>query len=258
MKKAFSILIIIGSVLFMAACSEDDPITDLGETSGDYYPYLSLNYSTSSPALGDTLTLTATTFHRNDNIASVVFSETIVEKFGITLTLNSGTSIATYDESNPTLIVTDSIKTASPWLSIDNSTGDLDAYYVTESNYYAVSTLYLFQVEEGAYDNNENMINQLSDEAFDIIKSLLAYAITKTDYISLFPDATDADFTSSGTYVLNSSGMENLKENLTRDQLIAITSSLNKEGTYSVTIDVEASALSGVYSSESQTFESEL
>lgn len=253
MKKLIYTLL-IGAAFGLSGCSKNDPITELGKTNGEFSANLSVSYSNTKPLIGDSTFVTAQTWQRDDKFDKIEFYQTVFESFGVELRLNKGTSIDTKDQlltGNPnaysTLILSDTIKSKEVWNTV--LAKDLDKYWVTSSNNYVIRSLYKVERIDGKYPSDASLINALSDVDFGVLKSLLAYGITKDDYLTLFPSATSDHFTTGGAYVLSAKGMVNLKENLTREQLKSIVKSLVKKGTYNVTIDVSAITPTGAVTS---------
>ncbi|TDQ75368.1 hypothetical protein [Sphingobacterium yanglingense] len=244
--------LLIGAAFGLSSCEKNDPITDLGDTNGEFSANISVSYSNTKPLIGDSTIVTVQTWQRDDKFDKVEFYQTIFESFGLELRLNKGTSIDTKDQqinNNPysTLILSDTIKSKEVWNTI--LAKDLDQYWVTSSNNYVIRAQYKVERIDGKYPSNANLISALSDVDFGVLKSLLAYGITKDDYLTLFPSAPADHFTTGGTYVLTTKGMDNLRDNLTREQLKSIVKSLNKKGTYNVTIDASVKTPTGAVTS---------
>lgn len=253
------ILLYICSLLVISAatsCKKNDPITELGTTNGEFAATLRVSYNNTRPALDDTLIVTASVSQRNDRFDKVTFSETVFETFGIDLQLLKGTAIKTKEETFSTLLITDTIKNKVAWKEVKRT--ELDDYWVTVSNNYVIRANYEVKKAAGIYPNDATLIGKLPDNEFAILKGILAYSITKDDYLSLFPGAPAAHFTTSGTYALTTVGMENLKTNLTRAALLPIVKSTVKIGLYSVKIDVDAITPTGATTSTTRTFDNNL
>lgn len=259
MKNISKYILLVVTVWGLASCEKNDPITELGTTNGEFSAQLSVSYNNTRPAIGDTVIVTASTWQRDDKFDKVVFYETIFESFGIELDLQKGTSIKTKDQvlnSNTysTLILTDTIKSKAVWHTV--LAKDLDNYWVTSSNNYVIRVPYEVKRIDGKYPSDNTLITSLSSSDFSILKSLLAYSITKEDYLLLFPNAPTNHFTNGGTYVLSTIGMSNLRDNLTSDKLLGITKSVVKKGSYNVTMNVESITPTGaITSATARTFE---
>lgn len=244
--------LLIGAAFGLSSCEKNDPITELGETNGEFSANLSVSYSNTKPLIGDSTVVTAQVWQRDDKFDKVEFYQTVFESFGIELRLNKGTAIDTKDlkiDNNPysTLILSDTIKSKAVWNTV--LAKDLDKYWVTSTNNYVIRSQYKVERIDGKYPSDANLISALSDIDFGVLKSLLAYGITKDDYLTLFPSAPTDHFTAGGTYILSAKGMANLRDNLTREQLKSIVKTLNKKGTYNVTIDVSVITPTGAVTS---------
>lgn len=259
MKNIMIYIALLISAFGFSSCEKNDPILELGTTNGEFSAQLSVSYNNTRPAIGDTVYVTASTWQRDDKFDKIVFYETIFESFGIELKLEKGTGIVTKDQvvnnnTFSTLILTDTVKSKAVWNTVEED--KLDDYWVTASNNYVIRIPYVVERTDGKYPSDKSLLRNLSDTDFAVLKSILAYNITKEDYLLLFPDAPVAHFTNGGTYVLSSVGMTYLRENLTAEKLIAITTSVVKKGTYNVTIDVDAITPTGAKtSSTARTFE---
>jgi len=259
MKNIIKYILLVVSSCGFISCEKNNPITELGTTNDEFSAQLSVSYNNTRPAIGDTVYVTASTWQRDDKFDKVVFYETVFESFGIELKLEKGTVINTKDEvlnnnTYSTLILSDTIKSKAVWNTVEAK--DLDNYWVTSSNNYVIRTPYKVERLDGIYPSDNALLTSLSATDFAILKSLLAYNITKDDYLLLFPEAPSTHFTNGGTYLLSSSGMNNLKTSLTSQKLLEITKSVIKKGSYNVTIDVESITPTGaVTASTPRTFE---
>lgn len=241
------------------ACEKNDPITELGDSNGQFSAMLTVSYSNNRPAINDTVTVTASTWQRDDKIAKIEMTETLVENFGLNFTLSKGTNIVTFDseKSLSLLQLTDTIANNKPWFVINNDAKQLDDYFVTTTNNYVIRAKYPFVITDGKYVNDATIINALSDDEFNVIKSILAYQISQADYKVLFPTAGN-DHLSSGTYALSTIGINNLKSNLTKTLLIENITSLKKVGTYSAQIYTNVITPTGAVKSSNNTFQATL
>lgn len=259
MKNIIIYIALLISAFGLSSCEKNDPISELGTTNGEFLAQLSVSYNNTRPAIGDTVYVTASTWQRDDKFDKVVFYETVFESFGIELKLEKGTGINTKDEvlnnnTYSTLILSDTIKSKAIWNTVLSA--NLDNYWVTSSNNYVIRLPYVIERGDREYPSDKSLLNKLSDTDFAVLKSLLAYNITKEDYLLIFPEAPSTHFTNGGTYVLTSIGMSYLRENLTVSKLLDITTSVIKNGTYSVTIYVDAITPTGaITSSTARTFE---
>ena len=239
--------------LFMMSCKKNNPISELGNTNGEFASELTVTYNNTKPAIGDTLVISASTWQRDDKFKKVNLYETVVESFGLQMTLNNGSSIITKTADESTLTVIDSIAKKSVILEVKDI--DLDKYWATSTNNYVIRYPYIVKVKTGKYPNDASLINQLSDTDFSVVKGLLAYTITKADYLVFFPGSPTTHFTTGGTYALTALGMANLKQNLTKTALIANVLTLKKIGSYNLTVNVEAMTLTNTITSSTRTFD---
>lgn len=256
MKNILIYIAIFSVVLGLSSCKKNDPITELGSSNGQFSAQLSVSYNNTKPALGDTVIVTASTWQRDDKMDKIQFKQTIFESFGIVLSLQKGTKIDTKEnvESNTsysTLILSDTIKNKDVWDTVLEK--DLDNYWVTASNNYVIRKPYELKRVAGKYPNDVTLISTLSPVDFGVLKSVLAYNITKDDYLLLFPNAPANHFTSTA---LSQIGIDNLKANLSKEGLTSIIKDIAKKGTYNVTIEVDAITPTGtVTTSTPRTFE---
>lgn len=241
---------------FIISCDKNDPITELGDSNGQFLASLSVSYSNSKPALGDTVVVTASTWQRDDKISKVEMTETVVENFGLNFTLSKGTHISTFDaEKKISLLkLTDTIAKSEPWFVINNQNKELDQYFVTLTNNYVIRARYPFKHKDGKYKNDASVFNELTTDEFAVIKSILAYQISQTDYKAIFP-TSPASHLSTGTYALSNEGMAFLKANLTKELLIQHIASVKKAGTYSSEVFTHVTTPSGAVKSSNTTFQ---
>lgn len=243
-------------VFFVVSCKKNDPIADLGTTNNEYAAQLRVSYNNTKVNFGDTLIVTASTWQRDDRFQKVGIYDNIVESFGIDMTLKQGTHIITKSDDVSTLTVVDSIVRKNVLLEVGSA--QMDNYWVTHTNNYVIPYEYEVEHRDGSYPNDPSLITKLNDQEWDILKGLLAYNITKADYLLLFPTATPDHFTNGGTYVLSAKGMANLKAELERDMLVPIVTDLKKVGNYSIVIDVDAVTPTNTKTSSSRTFDIKL
>lgn len=217
----------------MMACKKNDPITELGDTNNEFVSELRVTYNNTALIIGDTLVISASTWQKDDKFKKVDIYETLVESFGIDMTLTKGSAVVTKTTDESTLTVVDT-------LSINNVlkevlATDMDQYWVTVTNNYVINQNYIVKVKPGKYANDITLIDKLPAESFDVLKSILAYSISKSDYLLLFPAAPVTDFTGEK---LSSAGMINLRMNLTKAKLVPIVKTIKKIANYTLTIDV--------------------
>lgn len=239
--------------LFIMSCKKNDPIAELGETNNQFATQLRVSYNNTRVAFGDTLVVSASTWQRDDKFQKVDLYETVVESFGINMVLKNGTVVLTKTADESTLTVVDSILKKSIMLEV--KAADMDKYWVTVSNNYVIRHEYLVKQKTGRYANDVTMIQSLSDGDFEVLKAILAYVITKNDYLSVFPGAAADHFTTGGTYVLSAKGMANLKQNLTKNGLAGIVQTIKKVGNYSIIVDVEAVTQTNTITPSTRTFD---
>lgn len=258
MRNLLTYITVFITILGFSSCEKNDPITELGDTNGQFSAQLSVSYNNTKPIIGDTVTVTASTWQRDDKIDKIEFKETVFESFGLVFTLEKGTAIDTKENkdsntSYSTLILSDTIKSKEVWNTVLGK--NLDDYWVTSSNNYVIRTRYELKQIAGKYPNDVQIISSLSTVDFEILKSVLAYNIVKADYLLLFPSAPATHFNSAGT-ALTQLGINNLKANLSKEALAGIVKTISKKGTYNVTIEVDAVTPTGtVTTSTPRTFE---
>ena len=251
MKKYIGILSLC--LLVLVSCKKNDPITELGSSNNEFASQLRVTYNNTRPVFGDTLIVSASTWQRDDKIQKLVIYETVVESIGIQLVLKNGTTVTTKTADESTLTLVDSIAKKSAVLEVLSS--ELDKYWVTSTNNYVVNHQYKVLPKTGKYANDATLITSLADAEFNILKGLLAYSITRNDYLALFPGAPTTHFTTGGTYVLTAAGMTNLRTNCTREMLAADVNTIKKVGNYSITIDVNAVTPTNTITAATRTFD---
>lgn len=237
--------------LFITSCKKNDPIAELGDTNNEFATQLRVSFNNTSVLFGDTLVISASTWQRDDKFQKVDLYETVVETFGINMTLKNGTAIVTKTADESTLSIVDSILKKSVMLEV--KAVDMDKYWVTASNNYVIRHPYLVKSKPGRYANDVTLIQNLSDGDFDILKGILAYTISKADYLLLFPGAPNTHF-ATGSYALSAVGIANLRQNLTRPTLINNVLTIKKIGNYNIVIDVEAITQTNVITSSTRPF----
>ena len=238
--------------VFIMSCKKNDPIADLGTTNNEFASQLRVTYNNTAPVIGDTLVISASTWQRDDRFQKVDIFETVVEAFGIDMTLTNGTSVLTKTADESTLTVVDSILKKNVLLQVNAV--DMDKHWVTASNNYIINYSYILKLKNGRYANNTTLIEALTDEEFDVLKGILSYSIIKSDYQLLFPAAPATHFRTSGTPVLSETGISNLRANLTRSMLKNIVKTIKKVGSYNLTVDVAAVTPTNATTSSTRTF----
>lgn len=238
--------------LFIMSCKKNDPISELGNTNNEFVSQLRVTYNNTSLLFGDTLVISASTWQRDDKFQKVDIYETVVETFGVNMVLKGGTTVITKTADESTLSVVDSILKKS--LMLEVKAADMDKYWVTVSNNYVINHRYLVKLKPGRYTNDVTLIQNLSDGDFDVLKGILAYGITRNDYLTFFPTAPASDFKTSGTPVLSAAGIANLRQNLTRAMLVNNVLTIKKVGNYGLTVDVEAITPTNAITPSTRTF----
>lgn len=243
-------------VVLLVSCKKNDPITELGDSDGEYYPMLRVTYSSNLPNVGDSVVVTASTWQRDDKIAKVEMTETAIEMFGLDFKMKKGTHVLTLDREDKLelLVITDTISNNVPWFEVNNTNNELNKYFVTESNNYIIQVPYVFELKTAKYVDDASVINELNSDEFNVLKSILAYAINQEDYKEIFPSAP-SDHYSTGAYALSKLGMDNLKENLTKQMLVNSIVSFKKVGDFSSKITINVITPSGAVKSSSNSFQ---
>ncbi|WP_304064803.1 hypothetical protein [Pedobacter glucosidilyticus] len=214
--KCINIFLIAGLALGLLSCKKESPITDLGNTldNNAHRATLRVTLNNRAPAIGDSIILTASTWHINDIIDKVEFSETIVEKYAVNLVLNN-TTLNSFVDDVPVYLVVDSVATDNIYYTIINENNELNKFYETLSDAYVIRNVYKKFMPQDIKD--AELINALSDEGFASLKDHLSRNINVLDYRALFPTAPASDI-SGGS--LTAAGRANLNANLTRQLLI--------------------------------------
>lgn len=251
MKARFYILIsvIFSMLVVLSACEKNDPIGELGTTNNEFAAQLRVNFNNSSPKIGDSVTVTASLWQRDDKISNVRFYETVVESFGLNLKLKKQTQVLTAEEAVSTLLITDTIFNKKIFKEVIADT--IDYFYVTSSHNYVIAQKYFFVKRVGDFPETADLILKLDDDSFDILKGILAYKLTTDDYLDMFPEAPATHYTASG---LTLAGRTALRELLTKETLAAQVSEITKTGTVNVTLDVDVLTPTGTVTSGTRTY----
>lgn len=252
MKSKLTVLYAI-AVMLLTGCEKNDPIAELGTTNDQYSAQLSVTYNNTRPVIGDTLTVTASTWQRDDSYDHLAFYETIYETFGLNIVLTYGSTFRTIEDSYTTLALTDTVRSRNAWKTVASS--GLADYWVTNTNNYVIRGEYVFSLVEGRYPNDANLITALPENEWEALLSIIAYNINASDFEAIFPEASSNLI--SGTS-LNANGREYLRSNLTKQLLIDAMSSIAKLGTYNVVIEVEVITPTGATTATSRTFTNDL
>lgn len=239
--------------IFTMSCKKNDPIGDLGSTNNEFASQLRVTFNNTRPVIGDTLIISASTWQRDDKFQKIELYETVVETFGIDMSLKNGSSVLTKTADEATLVMVDSILKKSVMLTV--VAADMDKYWVTSTNNYVINKEYEVTLKNGKYPNDATLIQGLSDDEFSVLKGLLSYVINRADYLLLFPGAPTTHFTTGGTYILSATGMANLRENLNRSTLISNIAAIKKVGNYSLTVDVAAITPTNTTTASTRTFD---
>jgi len=215
-------ILFVAMVLLLAACKKEEPIDFLADKTGGYVAELRTGLSNRSPQVNDTVVLTATTWHRDDDIQKVEFKQTLFEEFGLEFELIT-TKFTTNDPDDTRLVITDTIRSKETWFTTDTVTGGLNRFYNTEANAYVVFASFNdFDLEGANFPlEGDGLLDRLSNPDFRQLVSQLALVITPTEYLAFFPTAPDDHFTFSGAVKtgLTETGRNNLRTNLTKDLL---------------------------------------
>lgn len=235
LNKIFLIAIL---AVFVLACKKDSPIGNIGSPTANDENKASLRVTLSNrtPSVGDSIIVTATTWHVLDQINKVDFVRTVVEKYGVNLELNNTSLDSWLDEKTPAFLVVDSVYKEELWQSVSGNV--LTRYFETASDAYVIRQAYKDFKPKDLKD--AALINALSDEAFRSLKDHLSRNINVQDYKALFPSAPTTDITGS---VLSSNGKANLNANLTRQLLInTVLKSAYKKGELILSLKVRVTA----------------
>ncbi|WEK19517.1 MAG: hypothetical protein P0Y49_22345 [Candidatus Pedobacter colombiensis] len=258
--KRYIMVLLAGLSLLTVSCKKNIPMENLGTSGGRYNPQLSVALSNKAPAFGETTVVTATTSQRNDKIAKVEFLHTLSERFGVQLSLTNVT-IKTWDVTSPLMVVRDTIAKNVAWKTVSATDKSLDNYFVTSANNYVIPAEYsLFVQTDGKYKiSGPDLLRQLPNEAFEIIKSQLTFVIGVADYVKLFPAAPDANFVITGGVKtsISDAGKIYLRQNLTRELLISNgLKEIKKIGVMAAAVTVTVTTVDGAQTSISNSFES--
>ncbi|WP_299703259.1 hypothetical protein [uncultured Pontibacter sp.] len=258
MTKLYRLFLIPVAALSLVACEKDEPIEMLGKYTDEYRPEVRMSLSNRNPELGDTVTFTVSTWQRNDKIAKIELLHKLYEDFGVYFELET-TKLQTWSETDPLMVVTDTIAKNTAWRSVPEGGKTLNDYFVTSTNDYVVQADYThFKPEGGTYSaEGEELLNQLPAEAYSILLNQLSYAISVAEYNNLFPEAPDSHFTMSGTTRtgISAEGRAYLQDNLSKALLIEKGfKTIRKEGALGSIVTARVTTDSGVSAQTSSEF----
>lgn len=223
MTKLYRLFLIPVAALALVSCEKDEPMEELGRASDSFRPEVRLALSNRTPELAEPVTFTVSAWHRNDNITSIELLHKLYEDFGVYFELET-TKLTTWDETDPLMVVTDTIANNTAWKSVPGDGKSLNDYFITSTNNYVVQGEYThFQPVGGAYSaEGEELLNQLPAEAYQILLNQLGYAITVAEFSNLFPDAPETSYTLTGTARtgISPAGRAYLQSNLTKALLL--------------------------------------
>lgn len=246
------------AALALVSCEKDEPMEFLGTASDAYRPEVILSASNRTPALGEPVTFTVSTWQRNDEIAKIELLHKLYEDFGVYFELET-TKLTTWSEDDPLMVVTDTIALNTPWKVAPGDGKSLNDYFVTSTNNYVVAEEYThFEPVGGTYSTEgEALLNQLPTEAYQILLNQLSYAITVAEYAKLFPDAPESNYTLSGTTRtgISAEGRTYLQDNLSKALLIEKGfKTIRKEGALGSIVTARVTTNNGVVAEASSEF----
>lgn len=236
--KINKIFLIAVLAIFMLACKKESPIEHIGSATGndEHRASLRVTLNNRTPSVGDSIVVTATTWHVLDQINKVDFLRTVVEKYAVNLELNNTSLNSWLDDKTPAFLIVDSLHKEELWQSVSGN--NLNRYFETISDAYVIRQVY--KEFKPAELKDAALINAISDEAFRSLKDHLSRNINVLDYKTLFPTAPATDITGS---VLSANGRNNLNANLTRQLLINnVLKSAYKKGDLILSLKVKVSA----------------
>ncbi|TKC05121.1 hypothetical protein [Pedobacter frigoris] len=235
--KLYKIFLVAVLAMFVLACKKESPIEDIvGSSNDDHRASLRVTLNNRTPALGDSIVITASTWHVSDQIAKVEFIRTAVEKYAVNLELNNTSLNSWIDDKTPAFLIVDSLHKEEVWRTVDKS--DLNRYFETLSDSYVIREAYKEFKQADAKD--AALINAISEEGFKSLKDLLSRSINVLDYKALFPAAPAGDISGAS---LTAAGKENLNKNLTKQLLISnALKTATKKGDLIVTLKVKVTA----------------
>lgn len=253
--KLHKLFLLAGLAVSMLACKKEDMVGRLGNSpTGEVVPEVRVTLNTRRPALGDSVVLTTSTWHKSDKITKVEYFATQYDEYGINLNLRN-TSLNTYTDTLKNLIVVDTLQNNVPYFSVSSENKALDNYYVTESNNYVIRGAY----KEFAVSNlvDQELISSLPANVFELLKTQLAVAIKVADYALLFPTAPNENYIMSGTVKtgISTLGKSFLIENLTAEKLNAILIDATKKGRLNTVLTVKVSAQKSAKTEVTNEFE---
>ncbi|WP_439882071.1 hypothetical protein ACSX1A_02695 [Pontibacter sp. MBLB2868] len=260
MMKIYKTLLLGLGVCALAACEKDEPMAELGKTSGLYSPEVQMTASNRAPETGDTVAFTVTTWQRNDDIAKVELLHKLYEDFGLYFELDK-TVVETWDPDAPLMVVSDTIANNVTWKTFPEDGMSLNDYYVTSNNAYVLRGEYKqFKPESGKYSlEGEELLDQLPDEPYQILLNQLSYAITVAEYEKLFPEADDTKYKMTGgaRTGISSAGQAYLRNNLTKELLKEKGfKELKKVGNIHTVVTARITTSSGVVAERTNEFKS--
>lgn len=235
LNKTFLVAVL---AIFMLSCKKESPIEHIGSATGnnEHMASLRVTLNNRNPLLGDSIVVTASTWHIKDQIAKVEFIRTVVEKYAVNMELNNTSLNSWLDDKTPAFLIADSVYKNEVWKVINHA--DLNPYFETLTDSYVIRQSYKEFKQTDVKD--AALINAISDEGFVSLKDHLSRNINVLDYKTLFPTAPTTDVSGA---TLTAAGKLNLMTNLTRALLISkVLKTATKKGDLILTLKVRVTA----------------
>jgi hypothetical protein len=236
--KLYKIFLIAILAVGLQSCKKESPIEDIGGATGnnEHMASLRVTLNNRNPALGDSIVVTASTWHIKDQIAKVEFIRTVVEKYAVNMELTNTSLNSWLDDKTPAFLIADSLYKNEVWKVVTKA--ELNPYFETLTDSYVIRQSYKEFKQSDVKD--AALINAISNEGFLSLKDHLSRKINVLDYKLLFPTAPAGDI--SGT-TLTAAGKLNLMNNLTRELLISkVLKTATKKGDLILSLKVKVTA----------------
>lgn len=247
MRRKFLIIPIIFTLFAFFACEKNDPLADQGELTGNVLPYNLLAQMPDGSA-GDTLTLRTITWAIDDNIDSVMFYHHgfKLRDFEVKIEVSFEDSLHTMS----TAFVQDSIFTDKTLIASYPQEGKpLNDFYQTQQNAYVIEHDFIvpenYMISTGS---DEDVILNMDDDIFSILKDSLANQINRSIFRTFFPEINGF---SLDYFIINEQGfytgevteqaLQYFHDNITRENLSQYVSSASVNDETRVTVESSSS-----------------
>lgn len=247
--KKYIVFLLAGVALTFSSCKKESPLESLGHSNGAVQASLRVTLNDRNPLPGSDIIITASTWHINDEIETVEFYKTSLEKYTVNLELENTELNNWKSGENPVFLIADSLVNNELWKTVGKS--ELNSYFQTVADAYVIRQVY--EDFNPVQLEGVDLINSLTDSDFASLKSSLSNNINPADYRIMFPTAPASDIQGA---VLSTAGKLNLVTNLTKTLLIDNMKSAYKTGQLIAQLRVKVTAKGNAVSEVNNEFQS--